>query len=93
MPAGWNPERTWPMLVELAIVDANPHTKHGTACVEVRVDGDCVGYFTPKMTDRHRAPIETAAARNDRVTAAGTVRGAKGGTMIWRVGVAMLTPD
>jgi hypothetical protein len=81
-------------VVELAIVDANPHTKHATPCVEVRVDGECVGFFTPKMTDRHRAAIENAASRGDRVTAAGTVsRREKGGATIWRVGVAMLNPE
>ena len=66
MPNGWNPERTWPVLVELSIAEANPHTSHGTPCVQVRIDGRPVGYFTPKMTERHRSAIEQAASRGER---------------------------
>jgi hypothetical protein len=91
MPPGWNPDRTWPLLVDLGVVDANPHTKHRTPCIEVRIAGAPIGYFTPKMTDRHRPSIEAAAARAERVTALSTVsRREKGGTEIWRVRVAIV---
>jgi hypothetical protein len=91
MPPEWNPTRTWPVLVDLGVVDANPHTTHGTPCVEVRIDDATVGYFTPKMTERHRVSIEAAAARAERVTAMSTVsHGQKGGTAIWRVQVAIV---
>jgi hypothetical protein len=75
MPAGWDPDRTWPLVVELGVVESNPHTTHGTRCVEVRLaDGRTVGYFTPKMSERHLAMVEKLRADGKRVTALATSR-------------------
>lgn len=75
MPAGWDPDRTWPLVVELTIVDANPHTAHGMPCVAVQLpDGRTVGYFTPKMSERHMPLIKRLQAEGKRVTALATAR-------------------
>jgi hypothetical protein len=88
MPAGWDPDRTWPLLVDLVVVSSNPHTKHGTPCIEVRAGADSVGYFTPKMSERHLPSVEACAADGKRATAqAHAFRGAKGAATIWRVKV------
>jgi hypothetical protein len=61
------------LLVSLVRSDANPHTKHVTPCVEVQLqDGRTVGYFTPKMSERHLPRIERLTADGQRVTAVAT---------------------
>jgi hypothetical protein len=90
MPEGWDPDRTWPLLVDLAVAEANPYTKHGTPCIEVRYRANPVGYFTPKMTERHLAAVQACADNGERATALGQVaRGTKGGATIWRIKVQM----
>jgi hypothetical protein len=90
MPAGWEEARSWPLLVELAMADHNPHAKSAAPCVEVRIDGACVGYFTPAMTERHQKAVLEAGGRGDRVTAtAEASRGTKAGTSLWRLKVTL----
>lgn len=90
MPQGWDADRTWPVLVELAVADRNPHAKVAAPCVEVRIDGACVGFFTPAMAARHRAAVQQALSAGARVTATGQAsRGTKGGAAIWRLKVTM----
>jgi hypothetical protein len=94
MPTGWEPDRTWPLLVEFAVAAANPHTKHGVECIEVRlVGGATIGYLTPKMTSRHIASIQRSLVAGLRPTATATAsRGEiKGGRSIWQVYARMLT--
>jgi hypothetical protein len=45
---------SWPLLVDLAVTEANPHAKRAAPCVVVRIDRETVGYFTPAMSERHR---------------------------------------
>jgi hypothetical protein len=73
MPAGWSPNRTWPLLVDLVIAPSNPHTKHGTPCIEVRHGTSTIGYMTPNMTARHADVIESCVRDGLRATAMGTV--------------------
>jgi HIRAN domain len=89
VPEGWN-RRYCPALVELDVAARNPHSKHETPCVEVRIAGRTVGYFTPNMTDRYRALIDATRRGGDRATAEAQIhRGTKGGTEFWRVQVEM----
>jgi len=89
LPEAWD-RHYCPALVELAIAPCNPHAQHPVPCVEVRIAGHSVGYFTPKMTDRYRNLIERAIEDGLRATALATVRQAeKGGVQIWRVQVEM----
>jgi len=90
MPPGWEPDRSWPVLAELAVADCNPHSKHTTPCVEVRISGQRVGFLTPTMTERHQAAIVAAGADGSRVTATATAsRGTKAGSELWRLKVHM----
>lgn len=88
MPAGWNPGRTWPLLVDLVVVASNPHTTKGTSCIEVRYGHETIGYMTPKMSDRHVGVIVACTRDGLRATAmANASRGTKGGVDVWRVKV------
>jgi HIRAN domain len=90
MPPGWDPQRTWPLLVDLAVAASNPHTKRGTPCIEVRSGDRTIGYLTPKMSDRHMAPIQACVKSGRRATATATAsRGSKGGLMLWRIKVQL----
>jgi hypothetical protein len=92
MPEDWEPDCSWPVLVDLLIADGNPHSKSNAACVETRIGDSTVGYFTSKMTDRHRAAIAACIGEDKRATATATVsRGTKSGQDIWRLRVLM--PD
>ena len=91
MPPSWDPDRTWPFLADLAMAESNPHTSHGTPCVEVRYGNQTIGYMTPKMTDRYADAVTGGAHDGVRVTAnAGSVRGTKGGVIVWRVKLYIL---
>jgi hypothetical protein len=88
MPTGWDPERTWPLLVDLAVAASNPHTKQATPCIEVRSGDRTVGYLTPKMSARHMALMEACVKSGSRATATATAsRRIKGGLTIWRIKV------
>lgn len=89
MPAGWD-DRSWPLLVDLAIAERNPHSKHDTPCIEVRVAAAVAGYFTPKMTERHHPQVTSALANSSRVTAIGSASvGEKAGNRFWRLKVTL----
>ncbi len=86
MPANWDPARRWPVLCDLIIVDANPHATRNGRCIEVRIGSSTIGYFTPKMTERHLPMVQRWSASSWHVTAMGSVSmGQKGGTNIRRV--------
>lgn len=89
LPEDW--DRKWcPALIELAIVDCNPHSKHTTPCIEVRIAQRTVGYLTPAMTKRYTPLIEATVRDGLAPTAAGQVAvAAKGGQTFWRVKVQM----
>jgi len=90
IPTGWEAGRTWPLLVDLGIVERNPHSVHSTPCVEVRIRGERVGFLTPAMTERHAGAIRTAVADGSQVTASAQAsRGTKGGADLWRIKVTM----
>jgi hypothetical protein len=94
MPAGWEEDRSWPLLVDLTMAECNPHVKTPAPCIEVRVNGACVGYFTPAMTDRHRRAVLEAGAGGDRVTAtAQASRGTKAGASVWRLKVFLAATE
>jgi hypothetical protein len=89
MPAAWD-DRTWPLLVELDVVDRNPHSKHDTACVGVKVGSERAGYFTPAMTERFRPLVESTLRSGVRATAeAKAHQGTKGGATFWRLKVTL----
>jgi hypothetical protein len=89
LPVGWG-RQYCNALVELDIATRNPHSKHETLCVEVRIAGRTVGYFTPSMTDRYRAQIEATQRVGLKPTAVAWIhRGEKGGATFWRVQVEM----
>lgn len=90
MPAGWDPSHSWPVLVELVVAPCNPHSNASDSCVEVRVGGQTVGYFTSRMTQRHAAAVSECAAVGQRATALATVAsGKKAGTSLLRLKVTM----
>ena len=90
MPTGWEEEHSWPLLVELVLADRNPHSKHTTPCVEVRTNGQRVGFLTPAMTERHAPAIAAAAAGGTRVTATAQASwGTKAGAPLWRIKISM----
>ena len=90
MPADWDPERSWPLLVELTCPARNPHTTVAEPCIAVLANERVVGYFTPKMTARFASAISACMTAHERATAVATAaRGAKGGAAIWRVKVSM----
>jgi hypothetical protein len=90
LPEGWD-EHWCPLLVDLAMAPRNPHSKHDTPCVEVRLGGQAIGYFTPAMTHRYAPLIEAAERDGFKPTArARTHPEVKGGATFWRVKVRML---
>ena len=89
-PKGWDDDHSWPILVELAVVDCNPHSKHTTPCVEVRVGRQRVGFLTAAMTKRYSDVVAGACADGCQVTArADAFRGTKAGVELWRLKVSM----
>jgi hypothetical protein len=92
MPAGWDPDETWPLLVDLLLSPANPHCGSSVECIEVQFQGMTVGYLTPKMTARHRGIISACCEEGKRATARATAsRGTKRGEKLWRVKVLLAT--
>ncbi len=93
MPPGWDPERTWPLVVEVGIAGCNPHTSHGTPCLEVRLlDGRTVGYFTPRMSERHLPLVKQLQADGKTVTALATAKlETKRTGSAWNLRVAIAT--
>ena len=91
MPQGWDPYRSWPLLVELAYPATNPHSTSSTGpCIEVQANGETIGYLTPKMTARFADVLISCRSDQLRATARATAeRGEKGGVRMWRVKVAM----
>lgn len=90
MPQGWNPKRSWPVLVDLVVVGSNPHKKQDGQCIEVRVGQAAVGFFTQKMTERHHVAVSDAIRSGKRATANGSVSsGVKGGVELLRIKVEM----
>lgn len=83
-------DRSWPVLVELHVVPCNPHERRALECVEVRIGMSTVGYWTPRMTERHIALLKDCVSDGKRATAVATVsRGTKAGNDLWRIKVAL----
>jgi hypothetical protein len=92
MPDRWDPERTWPLLMSLALTTQNPHQQQTGACIEVRANERTIGYLTRAMSERYSPILEECARAGTNATAYGRAsRGAKGGTLIWRVKLQLLT--
>jgi hypothetical protein len=94
MPAGWEDDRSWLLLVELVMAECNPHAKTPVPCIEVRLNGACIGFFTPAMTDRYRRAVVEAGAGGNRVTAtAQASRGTKAGASVWDLKVFIVATE
>jgi hypothetical protein len=90
MPPDWNPDRSWPLLVDLVLASVNPHASQARTCIEVRFRDQTVGFFTPKMTDRHAEVVSGCADEGMRATATAKVsHGTKAGQTIYRVKLLM----
>ena len=90
-PDGWR-ANNWPVLVDFAFAP-NPHVKSDAVVVEVRADGAVVGYFTAKMSERHRPTIEAAIARGRRPTAVASVNRSRKAGSIFELRVGMKLPE
>jgi HIRAN domain len=89
LPDGW--EDHWcPVLVDLAIAECNPHSRHTTPCVEVRIGGETVGFLTPKMTARYEGLVRGPLEQGKRPTAVAHAHVAtKAGANVWRLKVVL----
>jgi hypothetical protein len=88
LPDRWEPDWSWPVLVELRRAEANPHARRAEACVQLFLMGQTVGYFTTKMSARYLSAVDTCASEGSLVTAQAVVSmGAKGGAEVHRLKV------
>lgn len=84
----------FPALAALRMADTNPHTKHDAAVVEVLITGGTAGFLTPKMTERYRPLVDSAAAKGFWTTCRAEIKhGEKGGQQILRVKLTLPRMD
>jgi hypothetical protein len=89
MPANWD-DRSWPLLVDLAMVDSNPTVASPAPVICVKIGAEPVGYFTPKMTERYGHLVAGACSQGQRVTAsAWASQTTKAGETTWQLKVNM----